>query len=201
MNEINEHQPIEHERGVPLKIGVLLFFAVDLPRTRKTIDKFEKGGMFCLEAVVKPLGDFVHIEGGAGASRHIHHRDYFLFFHIHSYLIKPLGQEITRLADVKTMVATSQGFSRFTANPLPDLLPGSFVGINDKMLAGGFGNLMVNLEACGAVRNMAVTNEGDKSPFLGNGAKGNRLAIDRDVQLRVMIVPAKMLAKERFEIK
>ncbi len=58
LNEIDEHEAVEHERGVPLAVS----FDTD------ALDKGVEGGMFFLEAIVEFLGDFLDIEGFSGTA-------------------------------------------------------------------------------------------------------------------------------------
>ena len=61
LDEVDEHQPVEHQRGVPLPVGHGL----------DALDELQEGIVLRLEAVVEPLGDPVHVEGGAQPGRHV----------------------------------------------------------------------------------------------------------------------------------
>ena len=54
LDEVDEHQSVEHQGGVPCPIVF----------GRDTLHELEEGGMFLLEAVVEPLGNLVHVERG-----------------------------------------------------------------------------------------------------------------------------------------
>src|SRR5208337_5177858 len=47
LNEIDEHQPVEHERGIPLPVGI----------DWDALDELQEAGVFLLELVVELLGD------------------------------------------------------------------------------------------------------------------------------------------------
>ncbi len=63
LDEVDEHQAVEHEGRVPLQVGVGL----------DALDELEEGGVFGLEAFVELLGDLVDIERRAGAAGHFEH--------------------------------------------------------------------------------------------------------------------------------
>jgi len=102
---------------------------------------------------------------------------------------------------VKPMVATGQGFALLAADPLPDLLALCFVSVNDKMLAHGFGRLVIDLQTSGTVRNWPIANECDEPPFLRESAQGDVSVFHRDIHLDLAVIPTEMLAKERTEIE
>ena len=52
LNEIDEHQPVEHERGIPLPVGI----------NRNALDELQEVRVFLLELVVELLGDLVAVE-------------------------------------------------------------------------------------------------------------------------------------------
>ena len=52
LNEIDEHQPVEHERGVPLPVSI----------DWDALDELQEVGVFLLELVVELLGDLVAVE-------------------------------------------------------------------------------------------------------------------------------------------
>ncbi len=69
LDEVDEHQAVEHERGIPLTVG----FSLD------ALDELEKGGVFGLEAIVEPPGDTVHIEGLPGTPSHMSNGESLFF--------------------------------------------------------------------------------------------------------------------------
>src|SRR5213083_2378351 len=87
LNEIDEHEPIEHERGVPLAIG----FGLD------TFDELEEGRMFGLKAVVEPLGDAIHVEGLPGALSHRRNGEGLFFLQREGDGLELLNQRIAWL--------------------------------------------------------------------------------------------------------
>ena len=73
--------------------------------------------------------------------------------------------------------------------------------LNDEMFAHGFGCLLVDFQARGAGGDRAIANESDKSPFLRKGRQADIVAIHRDFQPHLAVIPTEMLAKERTEIE
>ncbi len=165
------------------------------------LTKLEKGRVLGLEAIVEALGNPVHIEGRPGASRHIHDGNLLLLIKGHGNIVESLNEGIARLAGIKAVVAAGQGLALLTADPLPNLPSNALVGINDEMLAYGFGRLVVNFQARGSVGDRASANESDKPPFLRKGGQGDISAIHRDIQPCLAVIPTEMLAKERTEIE
>src|SRR5437870_243524 len=98
------------------------------------------------------------------------------------------------------MIAAGDRFAWFAADPLPDLLAGGLVGVDNKMLASGFGDLVVDLEAHGPVRNRRA-DVGDEAALLGHCRKVDGIAVDGDVELGLVLVPAQVLAEKRVEVE
>ena len=53
LDEIDEHQAVEHDRGIPLAVGAL----------GDAVDELEKRRMLLLELVVEALGHALHVKG------------------------------------------------------------------------------------------------------------------------------------------
>ncbi len=70
LDEIDEHQPVEHERGVPRAVCRLV----------QSGDEGGKGVVLGLELVVKTFGDLVAVEGAAQAGDDVGEGDGLFFF-------------------------------------------------------------------------------------------------------------------------
>jgi hypothetical protein len=190
LNEVDEHQPIEHQRRVPLQIGLGL----------DPLDELEKRGMLGLKAVVELFGDLIDVERSPRAAGHVHDGDLFLFLQPDGDFLQPLDQCIALLPDIEAMVAAGQRLARLAAHPMPDLLAGGLVHIDDEVLPGRFGDLLIDLQANGALGN-GIAHEGREAALLGYGIQADRVVVDRDVEMRLVIVPAQVLAEQRAEVK
>ena len=141
LNEVHEHQAVEHEGRVPFEIGGRL----------DALDELEEGSVLGLEAVVELLRDLIYVECRLGLAGHLRQGDSFFLRHAHGDLIEPLDQRVARLRGVVAVIAAGQRLAGLAAHPLPNLLAGGLIGVDNKMLAGGLGDLVVDLEAHGAV--------------------------------------------------
>src|SRR2546425_6683196 len=103
LNEIDEHEPVEHERGIPLTIG----FGLD------TFDELEEGRMFGLKAVVEPPGDAIHVEGPDALS-HRRNGEGLFFLQREGDCLELLNQPIAWLVFVEGMFTTCGWPAQFT---------------------------------------------------------------------------------------
>ena len=190
LNEVHKHQPIEHKGGVPLEIGISF----------DALDELEKGSVFSLEALVELLGNFIYIEGGASAASDIHDRYILFFVDTNGNLVEALDERIAGLRNIEAVIAAGEGFAWLTANPLPDLLSRGLVGVDDEMLAGGLGNLMIDLQARGPIWDRGA-DKGYKTTLLGDSDQLEGPAVQSDIKLGLVIIPAQMFAKEGLEIE
>ncbi len=142
LDEVHEHQAVEHEGRVPLEIGVAL----------DALDELEKNRMLGLEAVVKLPGDFIHIESGASAAGDVHDGDLFLLIETDGNAVQALDERVAGLGDGKAVIAACQGFARFTADPVPHLPARGLIGIDHKVFVDGFRDPLVDLQPGCAVR-------------------------------------------------
>ena len=88
LDEIDEHQPVEHHRNVP----ALQVFVGD------ALQKLEESVVFGLEALVEALGDSLHVEAGPHPAGHVHDRQPFLFFQAEGQGLQTLDQRFSASA-------------------------------------------------------------------------------------------------------
>ncbi|GIW56959.1 MAG: hypothetical protein KatS3mg082_3363 [Nitrospiraceae bacterium] len=98
------------------------------------------------------------------------------------------------------MVPAGERLPWFATYPVPDLLAGLLVRIDNKVLADGFGHPLVDLEASGSVGDCGAQ-ERDESPFLSNCCKSVHVSFDGDIQRRVMVVPSQVFPKKGLEVE
>src|SRR5262245_51595739 len=67
LDEVHEHQPVEHERGVPFTVS----------HVRDAFDKCQECAMLGLEAVVELLRHTVHIKGLPRPASYINQAEVF----------------------------------------------------------------------------------------------------------------------------
>src|SRR6266487_1101787 len=69
LDEGHKHQTIEHERSVPFTVSLRL----------NSLDELEERCMFALEALIKTLGNTVHIKRGSGSAGDVNDGQMFFF--------------------------------------------------------------------------------------------------------------------------
>jgi hypothetical protein len=190
LDEVHEHQPVEHQRRVPLQVGLAL----------DPLDELQEGGMLGLEAVVEAFGDAIDVEGRASPTGDLDDRDVFLLVEYHGDLVETLNESVPRCRNIEAMVPTGNRLARIASHPLPDLLAGGLVGVDDEVFAGRLGDLVVDFATNVAIGNRG-TNVSGKATLLCDCNKMVRLAIDRDVECGLVLIPAQMFAEERAEVK
>ena len=109
LDEVNEHHPVQHQRGVPFAVCEVL----------DARDEVQKSSMLFFEAVVEFFGDFIDIEGSAYPARNIGNGKVFFFVQREGYLLQLLYQGFARLILVIDMLAGPIRLSRFAFYPLP----------------------------------------------------------------------------------
>ncbi len=190
LNEVDEHQAVEHQRRVPFKVR----------RRLDALDELHEGGVFGLETFVEFLGDFIDVEGRFGFARHVEQRELIFLLHPDGDLFEPLDERIARLRAIEAMVAAGERFARFAADPLPNLLARWPIGIDHEMLTGTFGDLLVDFQANRALGNRGA-NVSRKPSLLSDRRQSERGAVDRHLEMGLVIVPPQLLAEESGKIE
>jgi hypothetical protein len=110
LNEIHEHQAVEHDRCIPLLVGLVL----------DAIDELEKRFALRIELPVKPFRNSVDVEGGPDSPRDsCHGQTGFLFLQGHVEQLEFLEQGIPGLASCVFVCTYTERSARFAADPHP----------------------------------------------------------------------------------
>ena len=129
LDKITKHQPVEHQRSVPLLVAVLLVgdVVVDPP------DEIQKSGMLLLELVVELLRDLFGIPGKVLGDPllDIDNRDFLLLVERKKYVAHPLEQDFGILMAVPDNLTYLPWLILLFDSQLPDLLRLCRIGIND----------------------------------------------------------------------
>ena len=125
LDEVDEHQPVEHERGVPLSVALV----------GDALDERQEGRVLSLEVVVEASGDPVAVEGIAQAEDHAGQGEALFFIQWEGDGFQLLDERIARLMlSVIVVLAIGGGLARLTRYPLPDLHGPGGIDKNDEML-------------------------------------------------------------------
>ena len=154
--------------------------------------------MFVLKAVVELLSDVLHIEARPNSPGYIHDRDILRFVECDSDIIQLLDERVARLSDIESLVTAGYGFA-IAFDPLPDLLPGSLICINDEMLADGLGDFVIDL---GARRTSGIKwqTKATKPRFWATAKRWTALP-STGCRNRLVVVPPQVLAEQSLEIE
>jgi hypothetical protein len=124
LDEVDEHQAVEHDGGVPLAVGTLGDAGGEL----------EKGRVFLLKSVVEALGDAFYVEAGAGAAGDIRQGNPVLFFQSERDGLQLLEQRVPGLGVMTRVLSAGIGLSGLALHPLPDLGRVRRIGEDDQVL-------------------------------------------------------------------
>src|SRR5260370_31249645 len=87
LDEVDKHQAVEHQRGVPLAVGL----------GGDTLDEFQEGGVLDLETIIEFLGDAFDIKGFTYPSRDSQGVQSLFLADREGECLELLCQEFTRL--------------------------------------------------------------------------------------------------------
>ena len=113
LDEIDEHQAVEHDGGIPFAVCSLA----------DAVNELEESFAMRVEVAVERLCDTFDIEGGAGATSHGYGGEFpgFLFFERDVKNLKFLEQGIAWLLTIKLVRACGERFAGFAPDPHPRL--------------------------------------------------------------------------------
>ncbi len=112
LDEIDEHQTVEHEGGIPLAISLC-----DDP-----IDEVQKRGMFAFETVIELLRHALDVEGPCHAPGHLGHLQALFLFQPDGEILQFLRQQFPGLPLVIAMHARGQPLALLAFDPQPYLV-------------------------------------------------------------------------------
>ena len=195
LNEVHEHQPVEHQGCVPLGVALLLH----------PFDEGEKGSVFPLEVVVEPLRETIAIERIAELEDRASQVNRFFFRKGNCDRTQLLNQQVARLtAGVIRMLAVGGGHSGLPSDPLPNLSRLGVIDENDEVLEGRLRDFFLDLPAEVVIGNgsiRSVAGEDSNATLVRNPGEFEDDSIDFDLEPRTGEVPAEFLREERRKIK
>src|SRR5262249_28765114 len=125
LDEVDEHQAVEHERGVPFSVTLI----------GGALDKRQECRVFSLKMVVEASGDPVTVKGITQAEDHTGQGKALFFIQWKGDGFQLLDERIARLVlSVIGVLAIGGGLARLTRYPLPDLYGPGDIDKNDEML-------------------------------------------------------------------
>lgn len=192
LDEVEEHQAIEGDGGVPAALGVV----------GQPVQELFEGIQFGFEAVVEASGDALHIEGLADAQGDIGEGELLLFLEADGEVLEFLQQCFARLGGVVGVFASPLGHAKLAFDPLPDLA--GRVGEDNQVFVSDFGDFALDQPARAVVGQVAlrvrVAHEHDQPAFLGDGGQCVGYAVDFDFDLLAVVVPAEFFQKQCLEL-
>ncbi len=193
LDEVDEHQAIQHQRGVPLPVG----------RAGEALDERGKALVFGLEAVVKSAGNTVAVEGATQAGNDVGESDGLFRLQRPDDGFEFLPQRFAALASVPGVGARGGRLTGGARNPQPSQRGLGRVGENQQMLVRELGGFLLDLQQRGARRDVAVairrTQEHRHAAFLRDGPHGETLAVGGHFpRARASAVPAEFV-EQRFQ--
>src|SRR5262249_10946761 len=103
LDEIDEHQPVQHHRGIPLAVGGL----------RNAGDELEKHCVLFLKTIVEALGDSLDVEPHTSTPSNFREGDPVLFLQAKRDACELLKQGIARLGPMEGVFPACGRLSEF----------------------------------------------------------------------------------------
>jgi hypothetical protein len=137
LDEIDEHQAVEHDGRIPLAVGGII----------NALDDLEETGVLFFELVVEPFGDVFHVESLPRPAGHVHQGQGFLLVEGEGDGLEFLCEGFAGLGTVVGVLTAGGGLARLAFDPLPNLRGLAVVGEDDQVLVGGLDDLLLDLAA------------------------------------------------------
>ena len=195
LDEIDEHHPVQHQRGVPFAVG----------QVPDPLDEPQKGLMPLFEAVVEPPGDLLYVKGSPHPARYIDDGQAFFFVQREDEILQLLDKPLSGIpvaVGLRTLPIRLAGFAFY---PLPGLLSPVVGGVNDDVFTHLLRDGSLDLPAGGIVgkRRLRVGDilVGDHAALLGDDFEGERTLVYANLCVNAPMVPTKFLDKERSEVE
>src|SRR5579859_131216 len=144
LDEIDEHQAVQHQRSVP--------FAVAL--RRNVCDKLQESRVFKFETVIEFLCDALYIESLCDTPHHFQGAQLIFFIDSNDQRFKFLRQSFAGLPFIVAMQARGRWFALLALNPLPDLGRLFTIRIDNDMFIRMFDNFTLNFTQQGIGNNV-----------------------------------------------
>ena len=138
LDEIDEHEAVQHKRGVPLAVG----------HGGNALNESQKTLVLFLEAFVETLGDALHVKSLLHLAGDINNGQLLFFFEADSQILDLLDQRVSRLGTDIGVLTAGSGAVFLAPDPLPFLHCLVRVNEYDNVLVGAFGRLPFYLAPC-----------------------------------------------------
>ena len=196
LDEVNKHQAVEHQRGIPGLIG----------GRRDARDEVGKGLMLGLEMLIEFLGNTVTVKGFTQARDDIGEGDGLFFFQCPDNLVELLPQRLAAGALVLGVGARGVGLAGYAGDPQPGERGLCRIGENQQVLVGELGGFFLDFKQRGARRDVAAgigrATENRNTAFLRDGGQGKGFATDGNLlRFEARVIPAEFVEKLlQFEV-
>jgi hypothetical protein len=199
LDEIDEHEPVEHHGGVPAPVALVL----------DALEEFQEPVVLGLEALIELLGDGLDIELFGDTLDNGDDRDAALgveFVEIEEQAVKFLEERVAGLAGVEGVFAEGGGLAGLAFRPEPDGTFSGGVGEDDEMLEGAFGNFPVDGLADMRGREAFIVHRlafvDDHAALFGDGNELADVIVGANLErLAGVVGPAKFLDEELAEVE
>jgi len=147
LDEVDEHQTVQHERRIP----------VDIRGTVDTLDETLEVLQFLLKMVVEALGHLLSVERALHAVRNERDRETFLLIQPELERAEPLKHRLAGLARAVGVLSAGVGRVRFAPHPLPHLFAPRVIYEHDQVFESVPGDLCLDLTTDRMARNPAIS--------------------------------------------
>ncbi len=202
LDEVDQHEPVEHERAVPLAVGTLLVPG-GTGNIWNALDRLDKGVLLLLEAVVELLGDGVGIEGVLGPTRDLHQvRPPFLLICDAEGDAGDSGEQLLARSIVAPhILAVHHRAASLPPDPSPPLHPTGLVGNDRQVLPESLADLPIQCRASDLVGYLALVGDDGELALFADHPEGILLLLGGDGEALVVAVPTQLLDEEPLDVE
>jgi hypothetical protein len=195
LDEIDEHQAIEHDGRIPFAVG----------RLTDAVNELEEGFAVGVKVAVERFGDALNVKRGAGALGDGEGGQLALlfFFERDEEGLQFLEEGVAGLGAIELVGAGRQGAAGFAADPDLGLPPEVGGGEYDEMFKAGLRQGAVEFQARGVIRQVAVSpgaQPSGEATLLGDGREGIIGFSGTKGQLLAAWLPAEFLDEQLGEV-
>ncbi len=188
LDEVDEHQAVEHHRGVPLAV----VFQGD------AVDELQEGGVFLLEQLVEAFGDTVHVEGGPHPTGDFGLREVFFLGEREADALEFLQEGVAGLVLVVGVLTEGRRLAALAFPHLPNLRRLRAVGEDHNVFVSHLGRLPVDAAALRRAGEGAAgawrADVGDQAALFGDGVQGVGAVVQGHLERAcLMMLPAQFV--------
>ena len=192
LDEVDEHEAVEHERRIPLAVALSL----------DPFNEAKKGVVLALESFVEAFGDALNVERLAGSPGDECDVQQVLFSETEGNALQLLDQRVTMLRGGVNVLSRRGRCPEFAADPLPDLTTVLAVCIDDDVLVSAAPDLVLDLPTYGVAGEVfsaqRAVHVDDHPAFLSDRPELVVRGVHRNAELsRGVVVPAELIEDRR----